>query len=181
MRFAVLAALLALAACGSNESKGASGFAQPCAGAASRTWNAAGEMLIVSAMAVGEACATATAELKVMDERGGVLFQQSYPSEHVMSLAGAASAADLQTKLEQWIADAPGTTNTLPDWPAGAAQPMQGEFPFHPSEGVTRDAYLAARAAHAPMWCFVQGMESQTCLALRDGGVIDLGAQQFPG
>jgi hypothetical protein len=58
---------------------------------------------------------------------------------------------------------------------------MWGVFPFYPSEGVTREAYLAARAANAPMWCFVQGMESQACLVLRDGAITELGAQSFPG
>lgn len=180
MRSFVLAAvLLCLAACTPRPDDAASS-AQPCAGAASRTWDHAGESLIISAMAVGDTCATASAELKVVDRQNQTLFQQNYPIEHVMVLAGATSA-DLQAKLTEWIGDAPQTTSALPDWPEGAAQPMSGEFPFYPSEGVTREMYLEARAANAPMWCFVQGMESQACLVLRDGRLTDLGAQSFPG
>lgn len=180
MRIAILAALLALAACGPSDTTG--GYSEPCSGAASRVWNAGdGQRLIISTMATGNACATATAELKVVDDRNEILFQQSYPTEQVMVLVGATSAADLQAKLERWLADAPGASGTLPDWPAGAEQPMSGEFPFYPADGVMRDAYLAARAANAPMWCFVQGMESQACLVLRDGRITNLGAQSFPG
>lgn len=180
MRILILtAALASLAAC--NPPDTATSLDQPCAGAASRAWDAAGATLIISTVATGATCTAASAELKVVDDQNQILFQQTYPAEHVMVLAGATDADNLQAKLEEWIADAPRTSSALPDWPEGAEQPIQGEFPFYPSEGVTRDAYLAARGADAPMWCFVQGMESQACLVLRDGAITDLGAQSFPG
>jgi hypothetical protein len=112
------AALAALAACGPRDD--VTSLDQPCAGAASRTWDAGADTLIISAVATGSTCAAAAAELKVVDDQNRTLFQGSYPVEHVMTLAGAANAGDLQTKLDEWLADAPAATSTLPDWPEGA-------------------------------------------------------------
>ena len=66
-------------------------------------------------------------------------------------------------------------------WPPGAQQPASGEFPFYPEEGVDRDYYEKARAARAPLFCYVQGMESMSCVAIIEGGMVKLGVQSFPG
>ena len=59
--------------------------------------------------------------------------------------------------------------------------PMSGEFPLYLEDGTTREDYAALRVKKLPMFCYVQGMESQACLALEDGGLRKIGAQSFPG
>lgn len=73
------------------------------------------------------------------------------------------------------------TSSALPEWPANADSPQNGEFPFYPAEGVTRDLYNQVRDANVPLYCYVQGMESSNCLALRDGALESVGVQSFPG
>jgi hypothetical protein len=63
----------------------------------------------------------------------------------------------------------------------GAEHPVNGEFPFYPEPGVDRDYYEKARALRAPVFCYVQGMESMSFVALIEGGMVKLGVQSFPG
>lgn len=58
---------------------------------------------------------------------------------------------------------------------------MSGEFPFYVEEGLDRAAYEAVRGRDAPMFCYIQGMESAACLALEDGRLAKIGVQSFPG
>lgn len=90
----------------------------------------------------------------------------------------------MQAALAEWIDPARNTTlqtsSALPEWPASTEFPTNGEFPFYP-EGFTREAYNALRAAHLPLYCYVQGMESMACIVYGDGGVDKVGVQTFPG
>ena len=184
MRFALLAAAaFALAACNpaattSTATQDVSG----CATGAEQAWNAgaAGALTIVASTA-GADCATATATLKVLDAQGQELYSETFPVDHVMTLAGPVNAEDMDTKITEWIREGGTTSSTLADWPAGADMPMSGEFPFYVEEGVTRDRYLAARRANTPMLSVVQGMESMNAWVLENGRFVKLGAQSFPG
>jgi hypothetical protein len=73
------------------------------------------------------------------------------------------------------------TTGQLPPWAEGADAPEAGEFPFYPAPGADRASHMAWRAANAPMFCHVQGIESASCLAIENGSVTELGVQSFPG
>lgn len=185
MRFAVLAAAFALAACGQTATTStdiAVDSTNACATSAEESWNtgSAGALTIVATTA-GADCATATATLKVRDAQGEDLLTETFPVDHVMVLAGSTGQADMQTKITEWINDAGTTTSELADWPAGAAQPIQGEFPFYVEDGVTRDRYLAVRRANLPALNVVQGMESVGVWVLENGAFTKLGAQSFPG
>ncbi len=102
-----------------------------------------------------------------------------------MTLAEATTPALMQTALAQWIDPASNTTmqtsSALPEWPANADGPQNGEFPFYVEEGYTRELYNEIRNANLPLYCFVQGMESSRCLALRNGALESVGVQSFPG
>jgi hypothetical protein len=101
-----------------------------------------------------------------------------------MTLAGAASVDDMQRRLHEWIG-APGagrdSTGDLPEWPAGADAPAAGEFPFYVSDGWDRTSYESIRRNDRAMFCYVQGRESEICLAAVDGRLDEIGVQTFPG
>jgi hypothetical protein len=150
-----------------------------CPATASGTWSG----MQVEANANGADCATAQATITI---RNGarVLWSEEYPVNEVMVLAGPESVEDLQRRLNEWV-NPPGaardSTGDLPVWAAGAQNPMSGEFPFYAEKGVDRAAYETLRGADVPMFCYVQGMESEACLALENGRVTKIGVQSFPG
>jgi len=120
----------------------------------------------------------------VARRRSATLYTETFEAGHVMVLAGAQSVDDMRRRLNEWI-NPPGaardSTGDLAEWAANAEAPMQGEFPFYPEDALTRAAYAALRAADAPMYCFVQGMESEACLTVHGGALRKVGVQTFPG
>ena len=101
----------------------------------------------------------------------------------LMTFVDVKTTSAMKAALNEWIAQGGPlrTAGDLPPWPPGAQQPASGEFPFYPEEGVDRDYYEKARAARAPLFCYVQGMESMSCVAIIEGGMVKLGVQSFPG
>ncbi len=181
MRLCIVAAsALALVACTQEAAEQSTDVAENgCWASASGAW----EGLHVEASANGADCAQAEATLTIRNA-GGVLWSETYPASEVMVLAGAESVEDMQRRLNEWV-NPPGaarnSTGDLPVWAAGAQNPMSGEFPFYAEEGVDRARYETLRGADAPMFCFVQGMESEACLTLENGRLTKIGAQSFPG
>jgi hypothetical protein len=177
-------AVLALSSCGPLGGENAAEITG-CVAEASMPWRPlSGVEFQTSAHTEGADCATAQATIVVADAGGNALYSETYPVEHVAVLMDMASREQMGAALASWIdqnGEMLSTADKLPDWPAGTPQPTSGEFPFYPEENVTRDDYLAARASGAPLFCFVQGMESIVCLILRDGALTKLGAQSFPG
>jgi len=102
-----------------------------------------------------------------------------------MVLAPAQDAAAMRDALAAWISPASNTimqtSAALPEWPGNADAPQNGEFPFYPEAGYGREAYNTLRSNNLPLYCYVQGMESQACLALSEGGLTKIGVQTFPG
>lgn len=184
MRFILVSGALALAtACTPPATQSADA---DCAISVSTPWRPlSGTEFAIEASTMGADCAKAVATIVVRNVQGDAIWAEAYSTERVMVLASAHDSAAMRTALTEWIAPESNTTmqttSALPEWPANAVQPPNGEFPFYPDEGVDRDAYNAIRTANVPMYCFVQGMESLSCLALRDGALESIGAQSFPG
>lgn len=185
MRMVVLGLAAALAlGCTPAQEQEEGALAAGCDARAAYAWAAGAQTLSVEAVSFGPDCARAVATLVMRDASGDPLFIDSYLARHVMVLAGAEGQAAMQTALGEWLdASNPAmpTSAALPDWPANAQAPVSGEFPFYPSEGLDRAGYIALRAANAPLYCFVQGMESLRCVAYEGEGVTDVGVQLFPG
>lgn len=188
MRVWIVGALaLALAACGdggSGEPEVQVSAAGECAVRATHPWNAGGITLSVEALTTGPDCALATATLTIRNPAGRSLWAEEYPSARVMGLADATTPTAMEAALTEWIGAGNTTipnSSALPDWPEGDQFPPNGEFPFYPEEGVTRAEYMALRSRSAPLYCFVQGMESLACLAYENGELNKVGAQTFPG
>ncbi len=174
-----LVVAIGVAALGACQEKVGAEHSSACAASASAEWSG----LNVTAAVEGGDCASAQATLTIRSV-GVTLFSETHAAANVMSLAQANDAAAMETALADWISSGNhtmATSGALPDWPAGAEAPQSGEFPFYPEEAMTRERYLALRAADAPLFCFVQGMESQACLALQNGALEKVGLQLFPG
>lgn len=187
MRFVFAAAALALTgACTFVASNAPQAADAGCAISVSTQWRPlSGTDLTVEAATMGADCTKAVATMVIRNAEGDAIWAEAYGVEHVMVLASAEDRDAMRTALTEWIAPESNTTmqttGALPEWPANADQPQNGEFPFYPNSDVDRERYNAIRAANVPMYCFVQGMESTNCLALRDGALESVGAQSFPG
>ncbi len=156
-----------------------------CQTSAAGAWHAsAGQTLQVEASSAGPDCAHAVATIAVRDANGKVLWADAAPTERLMTLAQARELPAMQRALAEWIDSnnrTIATSSALPDWPQGANTPQNGEFPFYPESAFNRDAYMALRTANVPVFCYVQGMESQACVALQNGSMTKIGVQSFPG
>lgn len=189
MRTFVIVMAFAVAACTpaaemADQPGSASADASNCDATASSAWSAGNETITVEASTTGADCASAEATITMRRADGGALYSQTFSANQIMVLAGAESAADMERRLQEWVSPpgaAPDSTGDLPEWAADAANPGETEFPFHPYGGMDRAAYAALRAANAPMFCFVQGMESQACFYMDAGAFRRIGDQQFPG
>ena len=184
MRFLIIAAALALGAC-NREPEAQQGAATGCYAAAFSQWMAASDVVFeIEGAARGVTCAEAEATLRIAHSGGAAVVEERYAAAQLASLAGAESLEDMQRMLQEWITPAgaaPDSTGDLPEWGANDAQPISGEFPFYVEDGVSRERYQALRGEDAPMYCYVQGMESMACLAWSGGGVVRIGVQTFPG
>lgn len=156
-----------------------------CQASTTGAWHASTAVTLqVEASSAGPDCAHAVATIAVRDAGGKVLWVDAAASEHLMTLAQAHDLASMQRALADWIDSnnhTIATSSALPDWPQGADAPQNGEFPFYPEQELNRDAYIALRAANVPVFCYVQGMESEACVALQDGAMTKIGVQTFPG
>ena len=191
MRAWIASAALVLMACSppaADTSAGSASTSQTavngCAASANGPWQGGRDVFVVEASTEGADCANANATIVVKDTQGRELIHETYPAAHVMVLAQAHDVAAMNAALAQWVVwdnHTMSSTSALPEWPRGATGPQNGEFPFTPEEGMTRDAYNTLRTHNAPLFCYVQGMESQACYAWENGAFTKAGVQQFPG
>jgi len=146
-------------------------------------WSASDGSYSAEATTSGPDCARAVATIVIRDSSGVPIFTEAHLTAHLMTLAPVQDAAAMQTALNEWVTPSdPQTSNELPEWLANAEYPVSGEFPFYPAEGVDRAGYEQIRAANAPTYCYVQGMESLNCVVIEPGGgAASVGVQSFPG
>jgi len=183
MRAVIIIAAFALTGCNEqplSETANQAEAENGCPATASGVW----ESLRLEASAFGADCDEAQATITIRNNAGEALWSQIHPAGQNFTLAGAESVEDMQRRLNEWI-NPPGaardSTGDLPEWPANADSPADGEFPFYVEEGVDRRTYEALRQRDAPMFCYTQGMESLACLALEEGRLTKIGVQSFPG
>lgn len=179
----LIAAIFAIACAAAFTVGSFAAASESCNLSTETNWQADKQMLRVEAHSNGDDCAKAAVTLIVRDAKGGVLWTDSAPAEHVMVFAEAKTPGDMMIALAEWIAaDQPfPSTADLPEWKPGANQPILGEFYFYPEAGVDRADYEGVRAARLPVFSYVQGMESMAVIVLKDGRMEKLGAQTFPG
>jgi len=137
----------------------------------------------VEAFTRGPTCDRSVAVIVLRDPAGDIVHQEALPAGFVATLAGRAGADEMTAALAEWAdpeRSAYKRAHDLPKWPKGA-DATEGDFPFMPEDGIDRDAYEAIRKADGPVSCYVQGMESMTCLGIVDGVLQPLGVQMFPG
>ena len=154
--------------------------------AAARTRWAEANGYTAEAYANGSDCANAVVTLVVRGQDNRPRHVFAAPAGTLMPFAGLANLAGMKRTLGEWISQdnlVLQTAGKLPDWPEGANTPLEGEFPFYVDEDIDRDAYMKARDADRPLFCYVQGMESMACVALdpANGEMTKLGVQSFPG
>ena len=155
-----------------------------CAANTSRPWGEA--RLEVNSL--GQKCSDAVLVLAVRDKAGAVLWAQAHVSKDLMTFQNLPklSPKTMVKQLADWIAvdDRLADSAALPDWPPKVKDgvlPPGAEFPLRVDEGLDRDGYLALRKAKVPILCYVAGTESQRCIVLEKGGVVEIGTQSFPG
>jgi hypothetical protein len=139
--------------------------------------------LRIEAYSDGPTCAKAVITYVVRTRDGRPVHNEAYVGEFMALTEAVTTRQQMLAALTDWIIGGTRRTDNsdLPDWKAGASEPEAREFGFTPDEGVTRAAYLAARASRIPMLCYVQGLESLRCLIWRNDTLESLGVQQFPG
>lgn len=183
MKALILAAVavICVSACTRIDEDEPAASAEGCIAVAATEWQG----FNVEASTRGPDCARAAVTLVFRASGSGeIVRMETHRAMDVMTLASVADAPAMETALAEWIDQSDpqfATSANLPEWPANAEAPMSGEFPFFPAEGTTREAYDVIRARAAPLFCYVQGMESINCLALVDGDLDSVGVQTFPG
>ena len=169
------------------------GFASAaCNITVSQTWKNTG--LTIDATSVGPDCARAVTLLAVRDEKGHVKYSFSSAAEFIGTFGNLADGPVTDSKkmrkaLNEWLdSGLSSTVNHLsqyPEWKQGAEGPAENppaEFPFTASSDLDQNTYEEWRKADLPVFCFVQGIESERCLVLtKDGTVSEVGIQSFPG
>lgn len=130
-------------------------------------------------------CGNTTLLLSVYNSNGAIVWDDAGPSDQYFGFEDATTIDAMREALALWVGDyaSASTTGTLPDWSAGEDYPQPSEFPFYVDEGVTRESYMAVRAADRIMICYIQGRESLRCLSPSDNGLEleTVGVQSFPG
>ena len=163
-----------------------------CNVAVSKPW--AKTSVHIEAFSNGPDCARAVVALVVRDAKGMALYHFMAKAEDVgifTSLAPApvTNVPKMRAALNDWLLAAGNSKQdrlgSFPKWKVGADGPATmppAEFPFTVNSGVSREDYSKWQKDNLPVFCFVQGIESQNCLILtRDGVVKEVGIQSFPG
>lgn len=196
-RFALAASLLALAACQPSTPPASEAAAPPagetaaaetpanCNATAEAPWGPIGASdhpsYRIEAYTNGSICEAAVVTLAIRARDGFPVYVWAGQTQYLINLNEVKDPAAMPKALADWIDPVTANTGDLPPWETTEGQPQRAEFPFMPAAGMDKATYEEIRAAKAPSYCFPQGMESMQCVALRDGGIEDIGIQLFPG
>lgn len=144
-----------------------------CNAQAERKWNG----LTVEAVSQGDTCEDAVVTLVIRDKAGKPIWARAHIASQLLSFTDGpiASSKAMIEKLSGWISG------------EGFMQSadkltLDGEFPFTASSDIDQSALKKYRKQKLPLFCYIQGMESGNCLAIdKNGGIVELGVQSFPG
>ncbi len=144
-----------------------------CTASVTRSWV---KGFTIEATAQGPTCAQAVATLVIRKKSGEPVWVQAYVTSFLMNFSQmpAANSKVLSSTLKDWISG---------DGFQKSADKLveDGEFPFTVDEGIDATAMKRYRKNKAPLFCYIQGMESGNCLTTdSDGAIVDLGVQSFP-
>jgi hypothetical protein len=141
-----------------------------CVAQAERKWNG----VTIEAVSQGDTCEDAVVTLVLRDKAGKPIWVRADIASQMLNFSQepAADAKAMNAKLSGWISGEG-------FMPSADKLNLKGEFPFTPKD---KDEFAKARKSKAPLFCYIQGMESGNCLAVgKDGAVMELGVQSFPG
>lgn len=161
--------------------------APSCAADARGAWRSGPVAFTVEAYSFGSVCSRATATLVIRRSDGEPVYADVFFHDRNFAFLDATTPAKVRAALRAWIDQSDPSfrsTHQLPPWDNAQGMPASGEFPFYPEEAhATPEAWEALRKRRAPMFCFIQGMESVACLVYdsTSGQMEKIGAQSFPG
>jgi hypothetical protein len=144
----------------------------------------------LEAHALGPNCAASAIVLLVVDAKGVVQWSTTrLAQQNAMFAEGVSNGASMKAALKNWLEQGleskPQEANDLPVWKAGAEQAERegdGEFGFYASESTSQEFYMDIRKENQPLFCFVQGIESTSCIAAAGtASISEIGGFTFPG
>ncbi len=164
------AALLALAACGSEQQAAQNGCARSATHEVDFTNSAAPD--VFTASADGPSCDQAFVTLSLRSGDGAPLMIHSAVYQDI-KYGGAPPTTSEATTREQmdeflsgWANVSALTTNEMPAWPESAASlaDVGGTFSYH--SDLPREAYEMLRERNGPMLCYAAGAETSRCIVI---------------
>ena len=144
-----------------------------CVAQAEHKWNG----LTIEAVSQGDSCDQAVLTLVIRDKGGKPIWTRAHIASQLLSFSEepASDAKSMIAKLADWISGAGYV-------PSADKLDVKAEFAFVLSQDVDAKSFADYRKQKRPIFCYVQGMESSACLVLdKDGGVVEIGGQRFPG
>ena len=172
---------------------GVSGYASAgCNVMVSKPWSKTS--IRIDAFSNGPDCAKAVVALVMRDATGKALYHFMARAEDVGIFTSLAPTPvtdmpKMRLALNDWLVAAGGSKqdhlSSFPVWKQGADGPATtppAEFPFTVNSAVSREDYVKWQKENLPVFCFVQGIESENCVVLTKEGVVnEVGIQSFPG
>lgn len=163
-----------------------------CGVSVRQPWPASGaQKLAIVAHALGQSCGAAVVVLVVTDAKDKPLWATSRLAEHVALFQepDIATPKGMMAALKTWISTglstSPASSAKLPAWQKGQDNPLQvpgEEFGYFAGQDMSAEFYEELRQKKLPVFCFVQGLESESCIvADPKGGITEFGGRTFPG
>jgi hypothetical protein len=169
MRILILAAALALSACGRTDT---APNASACARSATHdvTWTSEQAPDVITASADGPSCAQAVVTFVARNADGDPLW--AFASTYYDMTAGgvppegapAVPVADVERFLAGWADVTTQRSGELPEWRAGVATLTESATTFAYDTPFDRETYEMLRARNLPMICYAAAVEASQCL-----------------
>lgn len=172
MRAILVAAILALSACGQDATQQAAQSACALTATHALTWTNAETPDLVTATSQGPSCSQAIVTLVGVNAAGDPLW--AFSSTYYDMTAGGpppedappATADDVRSFLESWANVTTMQSSTLPEWRADAATLTESADTFSYDTPMPREAYEMLRARDLPMVCYAVAVEGAQCLII---------------